>query len=66
MLLKYHVIYSVWYYPRFHISAVGLRMYYPWIRGALLYIKHAYILQLRQNQKLLNYAVEVPDASQSY
>jgi hypothetical protein len=33
MLYKYHVIYSVRYYPRFHVTAVGLRTYYPRIRG---------------------------------
>jgi hypothetical protein len=32
MLHEYHVIYSVWYYPRFHITMVGLGTYYPWIR----------------------------------
>ena len=29
----YHVIYSVRYYPRFRVTAVGLGTYYPWIRG---------------------------------
>jgi hypothetical protein len=33
MLHEYHVIYSVWYYPRFHTTAVDLATYYPWIRG---------------------------------
>jgi hypothetical protein len=33
MLHEYHVIYSVRHYPRFHITAVGLGTYYPWIRG---------------------------------
>jgi hypothetical protein len=33
MLHEYHVIYSVPYYPQFHVTAVGLGMYYPWIRG---------------------------------
>jgi hypothetical protein len=33
MLHEYHVIYSVRYYPRFHLNAVGLGKYYPWIRG---------------------------------
>jgi hypothetical protein len=32
MLHEYHVIYSVRYYPRFHITAVDLGTYYPWIR----------------------------------
>jgi hypothetical protein len=32
MLHEHHVIYSVRYYPRFHITAVGLGTYYPWIR----------------------------------
>ena len=30
----YHVIYSVRYYPRFHVTAVGLGTYYPRIRGS--------------------------------
>ena len=35
----YHVIYSVWYYPRFHITAAVLGTYYPRIRGsACIYI----------------------------
>jgi hypothetical protein len=29
---EYHIIYSVQYYPRFHVTAVGLGTYYPWIR----------------------------------
>jgi hypothetical protein len=33
MLHEYHVIYSVRYYPRFHLTAVGLGKYYVWIRG---------------------------------
>jgi hypothetical protein len=33
MLHEYHVVYSVRYYPRFNITAVGLGMYYQWIRG---------------------------------
>jgi hypothetical protein len=37
MLHEYHVIYSVQYYPwfhiTFHITPVGLRMYYLWIPG---------------------------------
>jgi hypothetical protein len=33
MLHEYHVIYSVRYYPRFHVTAVGLGTYYPWIQG---------------------------------
>ena len=30
----YHVIYSVRYYPRLHVTTVGLTTYYPWIRGS--------------------------------
>jgi hypothetical protein len=33
LLHKYHVKYSVQYYPRFHVTAVGLGTYYPWIRA---------------------------------
>jgi hypothetical protein len=30
---RIHVTYSVRYYPWFHVTAVGLGTYYPWIRG---------------------------------
>jgi len=30
----YHIIYSVLYYPRFHVTAVGLGTYYPQIQGS--------------------------------
>jgi hypothetical protein len=33
MLLEYHIIYSIQYYPRFCVTPVGLGTYYPWIRG---------------------------------
>jgi hypothetical protein len=33
MLHKYYVIYSFRYYPQFHVTAVALGTYYPWIRG---------------------------------
>jgi hypothetical protein len=33
MLHEYHVIYSVRYYPRFHVTVVGLGTYYSLIRG---------------------------------
>jgi len=32
-LHEYHVIYSVRYYPRFHVTAVGLGTYYTRIWG---------------------------------
>jgi hypothetical protein len=32
--MLYHVTYSIWYYPQFHITAVGLGMYYPQIQGS--------------------------------
>jgi len=34
MLHEYHVICSIRYYLRFHVTAVGLGTYYPWIRGS--------------------------------
>jgi hypothetical protein len=39
MLHEYHVIYSVRYYPRFHVTAVVLGKYYLWIRwhASILY-----------------------------
>jgi hypothetical protein len=33
MLHEYHVIYSVRYYLRFQVTAVGVGTYYLWIRG---------------------------------
>ena len=32
--ILHHLIYSVQYYPLFHVTAVGLGMYYPWIWGS--------------------------------
>jgi hypothetical protein len=48
MLHEYHVIYSVQYYLRFHITAVGLGTYYLWIRGhyCIVYIQYFIILIL--------------------
>jgi len=28
----YHVMYSIGYYPQFHVTVLGLGTYYPWIR----------------------------------
>jgi len=33
-IMLYHVIYSVRYYPRFHVTAVGLGTYCPRLRGS--------------------------------
>jgi len=33
MIHEYHFIYSIRYYPRFQVSAVGLRTYYARIWG---------------------------------
>jgi hypothetical protein len=33
LLHEYQVMYSVWYYPLFQVTAVGLGTYYPSIRG---------------------------------
>jgi hypothetical protein len=54
MLHEYHVIYSVRYYLWFHVTAVGVGMYYLWISGAYLHIyinkdfiyrKHCYMFR---------------------
>ena len=37
MLHAYHVIYNFRYHPRFHVTAVGIGTYYPWIRGYSFY-----------------------------
>jgi hypothetical protein len=37
MLHEYHVIYSIQYYPWFHVTAVGLGMNYPWIQGTTIH-----------------------------
>jgi hypothetical protein len=34
MFNEYHVIYSVRYYPWFHVTTVGLGTYYLWIQGS--------------------------------
>jgi len=33
-LISHHVLYSVRYYPRCHVTAVGLGTYCTWIRGS--------------------------------
>jgi hypothetical protein len=33
MLHEYHVIYTIPYYPSFHITTVDLGIFYPWILG---------------------------------
>jgi len=33
MLHEYHVVYSVWYYSQFHVTAIGLGTCYPQICG---------------------------------
>jgi len=38
----YGLIYSVRYYPRFSLTAVGLGTYYPWIRGSACTTKPRY------------------------
>jgi hypothetical protein len=45
MLHEYHVIYSVRYYPRFHVTAVGLGTHYQWIRGHYSIVLCSYIGQ---------------------
>jgi hypothetical protein len=51
MLHEYHVIYSVRYYPWFHVTAVGLGTYYQWIRGtpvyANLYVSYMCLFDIR-------------------
>jgi hypothetical protein len=51
MLPEYHVIYSGRYYPRLHISVVGLGTYYQWIRGH--YCIAAVILSLGPRWRLV-------------
>jgi len=46
MLHKYHVMYSLQYYLQFHITAVGLGMYYPWIRQSAYTYVLAFVLCL--------------------
>jgi len=63
MLHEYHVIYSVRYYPRFHVTAVGLGTYYPRIRGVRLYVENFRVLcfipdSIRICRKLLTVSSE--------
>jgi hypothetical protein len=46
MLHEYYVIYSVRYYPLFHITAVGLGTYYQWIWGYYRINLHWHIAHL--------------------
>jgi len=39
-------MYSLRYYPRFHITAVGLETYYPWIRQSACTYVLAFVLCL--------------------
>jgi hypothetical protein len=49
MLHEYHVIYSVRYYPRFHVTAVGLGTYYVWLWGHYCTVfSRIYVTVLRQ------------------
>jgi hypothetical protein len=43
MLHGHYVIYSVQYYPQFHITAVVLGTYYPWIQGHYCMYMYTYI-----------------------
>jgi hypothetical protein len=52
MLHEYHVIYSIWYYLRFHVTVVGLGMYYPWTHGGTN-VLHFYINSFVFNKKYL-------------
>jgi len=54
MLHEYHVIYIILYYLWFHVTVVGLRMYYPWIRGS------ACIFFCSICSHLLNYTESLP------
>jgi hypothetical protein len=45
MLHEYHVTYSVRYYPLFHVTAVGLRTYYPQIWWHYSTVKLCYVLK---------------------
>jgi len=47
MLDKYNVIYSILYYPRFHVTAVGLGTYYLWIRGSACTFKGSDYMSLK-------------------
>jgi hypothetical protein len=45
MLHEYHVIYSVRYYPRFHIIAVGLGTHYPRIQRHYCIVLAKYVVR---------------------
>jgi hypothetical protein len=63
MLHKYHVMYSFWYYLQFHITEVGLGMYYPQIRGHTRTQKsHTKLLQQKEvNLRLVSYCTNQLD-----
>jgi hypothetical protein len=66
MLHEYHNIYGVQYYPWFHITVVGLGVYYPQIWGhyftyTLLYTHTQNIPKLvTQNSAVRTSELEVP------
>jgi hypothetical protein len=59
MLHEYHVIYSVRYYLRFHIAAVGLGTYYLWIRGHYSTDNHSTLTITLEHVLANNYCVNV-------
>jgi len=58
----HHVICSVRYYPRFHVTAVGLGTYYLWIWGSAcvsVHKKQRIGVRLQSIMELLESAVSV-------
>jgi len=51
-IMLYHVIYIVWYYPRFHVTAVGLGTYYRRIRGSACNSLHQKELFVRRSRHI--------------
>jgi hypothetical protein len=59
MLHEYHIIYSVRCYRRFHVIAVGLGTYYPWLRGHYcIYFTNQFLTLKKQARKSNKYCSE--------
>jgi hypothetical protein len=53
MLHEYHVIYSVRYYPRFHVTAVGLESITSRYGGTTVYGNLADVFPLTESGRLI-------------
>jgi len=63
----YHVIYSVRYNPRFHVTAVSLGTYYPWIRGSIcITLPHIQATNQRNENNIMFLHLKIPSHCTGY